>query len=365
MVALCILALACGCGHFHPAPRDMVYVSAYGDIYLHDRIAAVSNHVAEVYNGEPLQVIERDGRFLKVKTAKGVIGWIEQSAVIDGSMYGSFQKLASGNLHDPVVATATLDDALYMHLTPGRSTQHFYLLPANTKVELLMRASVAKTPSPGFAPAAPLAPASPANAQPVPGLPQPQPAVMEDWWLARDAEGRTGWLLGSRLDVIVPGDIEQYAEDQRIVGAYVLTKVADQESSFPNHEAPEYLTVLGPYQSGLPYDFDEVRIFTWSVRHHRYETAFRLHPIEGFLPVHTGFESTPEGRLPAFTFMIASGGNVTTDPATGTTRPVNPRTIRYEMLDTIVKRIGPDLGPIPLLHEEKKPRDEAKQRRKR
>ena len=343
----------------------MVYVSAYGDIYLHDRIAAVSNHVAEVYNGEPLQVIERDGRFLKVKTRKGTIGWIEQSAVINGSIYDSFVKLAGENLHDPVVATATLDDALYMHLTPGRTTQHFYLLPVNTTVELLKRASVARTPPPGFAPAAPVAATASANAQPVPGLPQPEAAEMEDWWLARDAKGRTGWLLGSRVDTVVPGDIEQYAGDQRVVGAYVLTKVMDPKSSFPNHEAPEYLTVMAPYQSGLPYDFDEVRVFTWSLPHHRYETAFRLHPIDGFLPVHTGFETTDKGTLPTFSFLIADGGNVTTDPATGITRPVNPRTIQYEMIDTIVKRMGPDLGPIHLLHEEKKPGEEARVRRKR
>ncbi len=340
----------------------MVYVSERGAIYLHDRVAAVSNRVAEVSNGEPLQVIERDGRFLKVKTPKGQIGWIEQSALIDGAMYAQFQKLAADHLHDPIVAAASLDVELYMHLAPGRTTQHFYLLPANTKVELLERASVERTPPPGSLPAAPL----PANAAPVPGLPQPVAPEMEDWWLARDAKGRTGWLLGTHVDVIAPDDIAQYAGDQRIVGAYMLTKVSDPDSSFPNHEAPEYLTVMTPYQSGLPYDFNEVRIFTWSLRHHRYETAFRLHPINGFLPVHTGFEQTKDGAVPTFSFEIAGSRNVTVNPATGVTRPVDPRTIRYEMIDTVVKRIGPDMAPIPFLHAGgKKPRQEAKRAKNR
>ena len=343
----------------------MVYVCERGDIYLHDRVAAVSNRIAEVTNGEPLEVIEREGRFLKVKTPGNQTGWIEQSAVIDEPMYDQFVKLAQDNLHDPVIATAALDVELYMHVAPGRSTQHFYLLPANTRVQLLIRASVSRTPPPGSEVAAPAAP-RPANVQPVPGLPQPEAPVMEDWWLARDSQGRAGWLLGSRLDVVAPDDIAQYAGDQRIVGAYVLTKVNDPDSSFPDHEAPEYVTVLGPYQSGLPYDFDEVRIFTWSLRHHRYETAFRLHPIEGFLPVDTGTEKTADGTVPTFSFQIASSQNVATNPATGVTHPVDPRTVRYEMLDTVVKRIGPDLAPIPLLHEgEKKPREEAKERRKR
>ncbi len=358
-------------------------------MFLHDRVAAVSNRVAEVVNGQPLEVLDRGRRFLKVRTQKNEIGWIDERAVIDANTYAAFVQLAGQHQQDPVVARATLRDDLYLHILPGRETEHFYLLAANAKVHLLARASVPKTPASDLAPLLrPMAKSqqksAPAGKSPSPapgsqrslagakpgsspsGAPLAvQPPVMEDWWLVRDSQGHTGWLLSSRMDVDVPDEIAAYAEGQRYVGAYVFNKVYDPQSSAPNHEVPQYVTVLSPPKSGLPFDFDQVRVFTWNLRRHRYETAFRLHPIQGYLPVLVTVQSGPNGRVPVFSFLIANSQNLNVDPATGIIRPVSPRTITYEMDDTRARRIGPDLAPIPFTHSSEPKSKSAKPGKKR
>lgn len=368
------MVLVSGCNRIRLEKHDTVYVAARS-MYLHDRVAAVSNRVGEVTNGEKLEVLERGRRFLRVKTPKGEIGWIEEHAVIDSDLFNDFQKLLDQHKNDPVVATAVLRDDMYLHLAPGRNTEHFLLLPGNAKVQLLTRATVPKA-APGSQPvrhrpapagnatagkgsaaqpptpqaSAPLPAAAPkptATSIPLPGQPAAAPPILEDWWLVRDDNGHAGWLLSNRMDVDVPDSVAQYAEGQHIVGAYVLTKITDPDATTPDHQVPEYVMLLSPPKAGLPFDFDQVRVFTWSVKRHRYETAFRIRPIQGYLPVSISTASERTGPVPAFSFRISADDNVAIDTETGTPHPANLRTINYEMVDTVVRRIGPDVAPIP------------------
>ncbi len=407
-LSLCALALLAGCNRFRHMHHDKVYVSVRTS-YLHDRVAPVSNRVGQVANGQELEVLDHNRRFYKVKTDKNEIGWIEERAVIDSKTYKAFVQLADQHKDDPVAATATLRDDLTMHLLPGRETERFYLLAGNSKVSLLARASAPKKPAevlglpststatksapatgaakpgetaknaspakPGEAaknaPAATQAKAgetaksgaaakkAPSSATPAEAAPVPEPPAMEDWWLARDAQGRVGWLLSKGLDVDLPDEVAQYAEGQRIVGAWMLAKVTDDEANTPNHQVTEYLTIMAPPKSGLPYDFDQVRVFTWNTRRHRYETGFRLHPIQGYLPVRV-FTATSNGKsAPAFSFQLSGNGAIATD-SSGIIRPVNPRTVGFALIDySRVQRIGPDLGPIPLMQDPDKDKKDA------
>ncbi len=331
---------ALGCKHLRQQGKpESVYVVAR-QTYLRDRVAAVSNRVAVVSNGESLEVVEHGRRFLRAKTSKGEVGWIEGHMVIDQATYDQFAALSKQHLADPVVATGVLRDDLYLHVKPGRDTDRFYLLPENQKLQLLIRASIPKpAPPQGVLPAAHnAAKAKKTSAT----LPQEPTVPMEDWWLVRDSHGQVGWLLARRMDVDVPDEIGGYSEGQKMVGAYVLTRVFDSESSLPDKMVPEYVSVTNAFKDGLPYDFDQVRVFTWNTKKHRYETAYRQRNLQGYLPVIIGENKTAKGgSLPQFTITVAASDEVKLDPLTGAARPTETEQVTYQLESGMVHRVTP------------------------
>jgi len=384
---LLLLLTLTGCSRFqHKQPTEVVYV-LFKQTFLRDRVAAVSNRVAMVQNGDRLEILEHGHRFLKVKTAKGEIGWIEEHAVVNPEVVAGFETLHARHQNDHVIGTAVLRDDGYMHLQPGRDTDRYYLLPEGDKLQLLLRASVPKAvgpqasgssssyaskksppispkpatpasdkddkaanPTPGKTPVPPPtarpAPPTPSPAAAEPPPPVPMPVPMEDWWLVRDSQGKVGWLMSRRLDVDVPDEIAGYAEGQRIVGAYILRKVNDPDSSFPDKQAPEYVAVFNPYQDGLPYDFDQVRVFTWNLKKHRYEGAYRQRNLRGYLPVVVSAETLDKaGPVPTFQFKQGIGDSVTIDAETGAAEPTATETLTFRLDGAIVKRVLPAPPP--------------------
>jgi uncharacterized protein YgiM (DUF1202 family) len=368
---LCLLFLAAGCSRFRPKPEvQWVYVSAK-QTYLRDRVAAVSNRTATVANGDKLQVLDHGRRFLKVQTAKGEQGWIDEKAVIDQEHYGQFFALQNAHKNDPVAASAVVRDEVYLHAKPGRDSDRFYLLNEGVKLKMLERATLPKPVPPGMKVAKPPVPIPgkrPIDAGVVDASSEPAtpPPVMEDWWLVRDDGGRTGWIYSRMIDVDAPDALTRYAEGQRIVGAYVLTTVHDEEAEGDNKDVPIYVTVMSPYKAGLPYDFDQVRVFTWNTKKHRYETAFRDRNIEGYLPMAIKNERDPYGKsasaatpAPTFTYHVlaAEAPPVVPDPETGAVTPSKTVAKTYRLEGNIVRRIAQPGTPAPM---EAKPVEEKK-----
>ncbi len=333
---------------------DDVYVTAK-QTFLRDRVAAVSNRTATVENGQRLHVLEHGRRFYRVKSEKGEIGWIEEKAVATQEVFDQFAGLRDAHKDDPVAASAVVRDEVNLHLKPGRDTERFYRLAEGEKLQMLRRATLPKAPPPGGQAAK-----AGASATPVP---------MEDWWLVRDSKGRAGWLLSRMLDVDAPDSLTRYAEGQRFVGAYLLQTVHDDGLEGEQKDVPEYVTVLSPYTAGLPYDFDQVRVFTWNVKMHRYETAFREKNVEGYLPVTMKTARDPYGKSPlaqtpqpTFTYKVlaADAPPPAPDPVTGEVKPGRLIEKTYRLEGNVVRRLEApgaprqeEAHPVPELKKEK------------
>jgi SH3-like domain-containing protein len=287
-----------GCGRNRHRVLEVAYVSA-PQAALRDQVAAIYNRVGNVKNGERVEIIDREKRFAKVRTSGGLEGWIEQRYLVDEKTFEGLQKLRQDNLNDPVQAPGVLRNDTNMHVTPGRDTDHLYQLASGAKVAILKRATAEKQA--GAAPTTKLVGGRNVKAQAGPAL--------EDWWLVRDDQGRVGWVLARMVDVDAPLEIAQYAEGQRFVAFFALDEVPDGEKKIP-----QYLCLMTDPHDGLPFDFDQVRVFTWNVRKHRYETAYREHGLAGVLPVTiTKEDFDKEGTLPVFILRVKSDDDAVTE----------------------------------------------------
>jgi SH3-like domain-containing protein len=288
----------------------MAYVAA-PQVVLRDRVAAVYTKNGTVKNGERVQILEREKRFARVRTQGGVEGWMEQRYLVSQQVFDGFQKLVQQEQNDPVQAIGTTRNDTNIHLEPGREAEHLFLLSQGAKVSVLKRATAEKT-LPGAAPA-------PKADGKTPNAPTP---IMEDWWLIRDPEQHVGWVLARLVDIDAPLEIAQYAEGQRIVAFFVLNQVADGDKKIP-----QYLVLLTEPRDGLDFDFNQVRVYTWNVKRHRYETAYREHNLNGILPAAVTQENfDKEGTLPVFVLRVKDDSGNTSER-------------KYKLNTPIVKRV--------------------------
>jgi hypothetical protein len=362
-----VLFLAAGCGKEQTdTTGEYVYVAA-PQVALRDRVAAVYNKVGFVNNGDRVRILERSSnkRFLRVHSDDGKEGWIEQRFVVGQEVYEGFAKLARENAQAVSQARAVTKRLVNLHLQPARDSDALYQLKDATKVELIKRAATPKggmkalkaqeeaekdseedkknavdEEPPAEKPVAPVK-SAPMKGAPAKGAKSAPPAPnsqLEDWWLVRDQQKHVGWLLGRMLDVDVPLEIAQYAEGQRIVASFVLSEVTVPDADSPGNEKkiPQYAVLMTEPKDGLPFDFNQMRVFTWNTKRSRYETAFRDR-FEGQLPFLVSKEDFGrEGTLPVFSVRA---------------RDVNGQPVerKYKMNGVIVRRITQP-GEAPVSH---------------
>jgi SH3-like domain-containing protein len=322
ILPLLLLLSLPACDRGRGRQKEYAYVSA-PQVILRDQVAAVYTKVGVVKNGERLQVLDRDRRFVKVRTDSGAEGWVEQRNLIAQAVYDKLQILAQQEQNTPVEGTGVTRNDTNIHVEPGRDTDHLYILTSGSKVSLLKRATAEKN---------------------VPGTPKAGSSEsskpLEDWWLVRDSQNHLGWVLGRMIDVDVPLEIAQYAEGQRMIASFVLNQVTDGDK-----QVPQYLVLLNENKDGMPFDYNQIRVFTWNVRKHRYETAYRERNLNGVLPVTVSQEDfDKEGKLPVFVIRVKDdNGNISEK--------------KYKLNTPIVKRVlAPGEVPAKPVARKKKSR---------
>ena len=96
-----------------------------------------------------------------------------------------------------------------------------------------------------------------------------------------------------------PFEVGQYREGLRIRAWFVIHRELDD-----GIERPWYLWATMRRAAGLPYDFDEIRVFVWNPNRDRYETSYRERNLIGFYPIRVGSRETPRGPSPTFALPV-------------------------------------------------------------
>ena len=313
---LCAVLILAGC---EPStPRAPVIGEAYAgpaSLPLRKEIAPKSAQVGVVHYPEKLQIVQQHRHFVKVRTKKGVEGWTDERLLLDAAAYGAIKQLSIDAKNYPSQGQATTYDVLNVHTEPQRQSPSYMQIQPNERVEVIAHRLVSKT-----APQrksrlvtqqrveprrkkkekkAPKIPLPPAPAPPKPPAdwmqlskerdpepepkqekgPEPEPAVPDDWTLIRNKSGESGWVLTRRIFMAIPDEVAQYAEGKRITSYFSLGKIQDGENS---KDIWLWTTIDGGVH---PYDYDGFRVFVWSLRRHRYETAYIQRRVIGYYPV--------------------------------------------------------------------------------
>jgi hypothetical protein len=334
---LLVFLVSCANDGSKPASIGEAYVGPTS-LRLRENLTASSPVSATVKHGDRLDILEYRRRLAKVRAPNGAVGWTDMRDLLMPDQMAGLRRMSETAAQSPSQGVATVFDALNMHIEPYRSSTSFWQIPENGKVDVIGHRLVPriqpatsprpapqkpalkrpskndrrqptrigrppsppgpKPPSDWLALSVPKAEASPTNPS-EPPKPTPVPAAnvpMDDWSLVRTPDNKAGWVLTRMLIMAIPDEVAQYAEGHRITSYFALrqTKEAD---SVKNDWL--WTTITKGLQ---PYEFDSFRVFVWSQRRHRYETAYIERNVVGHFPV----EVDRSGSVPRFSLILES-----------------------------------------------------------
>lgn len=322
---LCVVALLAW--YFRPKRETVgeAYVSGQS-LPLLSSIAQVRQEVGTLHYGDRVDTLAHRNGYVKVKTASGEVGWVDSRNLIRPELWQNSQELLKQVDALPVQARGRTKVSTNLRVGPGRDAGRLYQFTRGVPVEIVGRAVadwVQNTDEPD----------SDASSKDV---------KKEDWFLVRaiatrppgEASARggvppattepgdqsvpvAGWVIARFIELDVPDAIRvgANAANLRPIAWFELDRVPGESG-----DVPQYLLAAARGPEGQPCDFSNLRVYTWSRRRGRYETAFVENDLCGKLPIR--ISKNEEGQ-PEFRFHQAEGDEVR----------------RYKLVQTIVRRI--------------------------
>jgi len=310
--AASVLAALLGCNSTRPQ-NDPAIGTAYAGpatLKLHREIDSKSLTVTTVHHGDKLDIVAQRRRWYKVRTPAGVEGWASDRELLDTAQMQRLKALAKETAGLPSQGMATTFSDLNVHTEPSRQSPSFLQVKEKEKVEVIAHRVIqrAAPPKRELVPPRPKVERKPKKEKTgnvlaliVPPPPEPPqdwrdlsqaqdplpvaaegetpPVPTDDWTLIRTESGQSGWVVTGGLYLAIPDEVAQYAEGKRITSYFSLGKIQDGD------EKKDIWLWTTSERLGEDHDFDGYRVFVWSVRHHRYETAYIQRRERGFFPV--------------------------------------------------------------------------------
>ena len=264
VVALFVLLLLVSCS---PQPEPILdqatVIAKNASVRLKN--SSTSRTLRTLDTGDRVNVLERQDNWYRIRYGDEVEGWMEESTVVTNATKKRIQELVVASQNQSPQNTAVLHDDANLRIEPGRSSPIIRKLDRGTMVEVLDRTTT----------------------------PRPNSETASDAWIkVRSSPTQVGWVFGGLVDFDIPADIAQYSEGYTYAAVKTINRVQD------SFAGPINWYVVGERKPGLdPHvDFSGIRVFTWNLKKHRYETAFRTKDLRGVYPLEIG----QEGVNPTF-----------------------------------------------------------------
>ena len=309
-----------------------------GEAYVSERTVTLWSSIAQVREqmgvltyGEHVEVLARRNDNVKVRTAGGVVGWMDGRFLMAPDLWQRSAKLLEQTKTMGVQGRGRTKVPTNLRVEPGRTEPRVYQFTRGTEVEIFGRTvaywvQVSDEKEGG----------------------DTEPAKKEDWYLVRGIATRppgdgtvrnsavmnttqpgdqsipiAGWVVARFVSLDLPDAVREgtTAANVRPIAWFELNRVTDDSG-----DHPQYLVAGAKGAEGQPCDFTVLRVYTWNPKKTRYETAYIENDLCGALPVSVG--KGPKGE-PAFKFHVMDSGK---------------EERLYHLVQTVVRRVREESG---------------------